>query len=270
MAVAGFSHRQTYNKTERGIETAMTGSESWKHFFDRHAPKYMENVFTKGTEGEVAFLLDLFQLPQGSRILDVGCGTGRHSVGLAAHGYDMTGLDLSDGMLAEAQKAADAAGVSVNWMQGDATEMTFDGDFDAAICLCEGSLGLISEGEDPFEHDCRVLGGIRRALKPGARAVVNCLNGIKKFRQFTPEDVKAGKFDPMTTVERFDLEYEDQGEKRVFNSRERGYVPSEFRLLLVHVGFEVEHIWGGEAGKWGRRPVELDEYELMAVARRPE
>ena len=230
----------------------------------------MDNVFVKATDKEVPFLIDILGVPDGGAILDVGCGTGRHSVGLAANGYQLTGFDLSPGMLAEAQKAADSAGVNIELIQGNATAMSFDSRFDGAICLCEGAMCLIGEGEDPLEHDLAVLRGILRALKPGARAVINCLNGIKKFRQYTPEDVSAGRFDPMTTIERFELEFDDDdGRKSVFSGRERGIVPSEFRLLLIHVGFEVEHLWGGTAGNWGKRPVEMDEYELMAVVRRP-
>jgi hypothetical protein len=40
-------------------------------------------------------------------------------------------------------------------------------------------------------------------------------------------------------------------------------------LLCRQAGFSVEHVWGGTAGDWGRRPVELDEMEIMAVLRRP-
>lgn len=242
---------------------------SWRYFFDRHAPVYMDNVFTKATNDEVGFLVRLLNLPEDSRILDVGCGTGRHTVGLAGKGYNVTGVDLSPGMLAEARKAAETAHVHVQLVEGNATEMTFDNEFDAVICLCEGALCLIGEDEDPLEHDLRVLGGILTALKPGCRAVINCLNGMKKIRQFSPEDVAKGDFDPLTTVERFNLEYEDENGKGVFSSRERGYTPSEFRLLLKHVGFDIEHIWGGTAGNWGKRAPELDEYELMAVVRRP-
>jgi hypothetical protein len=40
--------------------------------------------------------------------------------------------------------------------------------------------------------------------------------------------------------------------------------------MFTLAGFEVCQVWGGTAGDWGRRPLKLDEYELMAVAQKPE
>ncbi|UEC43101.1 MAG: hypothetical protein METHAR1v1_1080006 [Methanothrix sp.] len=52
-------------------------------FFDAHAPIYYDNVFTKNTLQEVDFLIEELALPPAGSILDVGCGTGRHSIELA-------------------------------------------------------------------------------------------------------------------------------------------------------------------------------------------
>lgn len=78
-------------------------------FFDAHAPHYMNNAFTKNTIKEVDFVIEELKLPMGSTILDVGCGTGRHSIELAKRGYKVTGIDISAGMLAEARRAAKQA-----------------------------------------------------------------------------------------------------------------------------------------------------------------
>jgi hypothetical protein len=50
--------------------------------------------------------------------------------------------------------------------------------------------------------------------------------------------------------------------------RERGYMPTELTMLFRMAGFDVEHIWGGTAGNWGRRRLELDEMEIMVIARK--
>ena len=93
----------------------------WERFFDEHAIIYMDNVFTKNTLAEVDFLLELLPIEPGDHILDIGCGAGRHSVELARRGFQVTGVDISAGMLAQAADAAEKAGVEVNWVKADAT-----------------------------------------------------------------------------------------------------------------------------------------------------
>jgi len=238
----------------------------WKAFFDIYAPRYMQEPFTTDTLREVDFIVEEMALPSGSRILDMGCGTGRHSVELARRGYRMVGVDLSTGMLNEARKAADEAGVTVELIEADATMVRLSEPVDGAICLCEGAFGLLSTGEGQYTHDLDILASIAHALKPGGKLILNALNGMAKVRAATPEQIAEGIFDPMCLREVFPLNYEMDGEQRQFDGHERGFVPSELRLMLTVSGFDVQHIYGGTAGNWGRRPPELDEMELMAVA----
>ena len=121
----------------------------WKQFFDVFAPHYMDEVFTRNTVAEVDFLEEVLGIAPGASVLDVGCGTGRHSVELARRGYRVTGVDISQGMLREAALAAEQAGVHVELVCQDAREIKLGRQFDACICLCEGSFGLLSSGEDP-------------------------------------------------------------------------------------------------------------------------
>ena len=91
----------------------MAEQKSWQAFFDAHSPQYMQNEFTHNAIKEADFVIEELGLAPGSRILDIGCGTGRHSVELARRGFRMTGIDQSTGMLAEARKAAQVAGAEV-------------------------------------------------------------------------------------------------------------------------------------------------------------
>jgi len=238
----------------------------WQKFFDQHAPHYMQNPFTANTRAEVEFLLELLELPKGSRILDMGCGTGRHAVMLAERGFRVTGVDLSEGMLNEARKAAANAGVEVEWIHADATTWESDTLFDAAICLCEGAVGLADLDEEPVGHDLAVLRRIYGALRPNARFVMTAMNGYAVIRQMTDEMVLEGRFDPASMLSYYEDEWELPEGKKTMQIRERLLIPPEMVALLRHVGFTVEAVWGGTAGEWGRRPVKLDEVEAMYVA----
>lgn len=241
----------------------------WKAFFDAHAPHYMGNVFTQWTTTEVQFLLDRFKLPPGASILDLGCGTGRHAVELAKRGYSVVGVDLSPGMLGEARKAADLAGVEVEWVEADATTFRTERRFDAAICLCEGGFGLIGRDEDPVAHDLGILQSAYDALRPGAPFLLTALNGYSLIRQMKDEHVREGRFDPATMLAAYADDWElPEGKRRVV-IRERLFIPPEVVAMMRHVGFEVEHVGGGTAGEWGLRPLKLDEVEAMYIARRP-
>lgn len=245
----------------------MTETNSWQEYFDSHASRYMQNPFTYGTLKEIDFLLEELALPKGSRVLDIGCGTGRHSIGLAKHGYSITGVDISSGMLAEAEATAKDEGVKIELVNSDAAEFRSEPFFDAAICLCEGAFCLLGEGDDQHERDLTILRNIFAALKPGAKFILTALNGCMPIRQYTQEDIDRGIFDPVTLVETHLMEKDDSDDILVV--RERSYTPPELVLLFRITGFKVENVWGGTAGNWGKRPLDLDEMEVMVTARKP-
>src|SRR3972149_1197611 len=73
-------------------ESIMSNESVWQAFFDAHAPYYMQNEFTRNTAEEVQFVIEELRLIPPARILDVGCGTGRHSTALAQRGFRVTGV----------------------------------------------------------------------------------------------------------------------------------------------------------------------------------
>lgn len=242
----------------------MPEKSTWEGFFDAHAPVYDENTFTKNTVCEVDFLIDELRLPPGAAVLDVGCGTGRHAIELARRGHVVTGLDLSSEMLARAAAAARAANVTVEWVRSDATRFALPAKYDAAICLCEGAFGLLEPGDDPINQPLSILCNISRSLKPGARAVFTVLNGAAMLRRHQNADVAEGRFDPLAMAE--SAAYPPREGLPAVVVRERGFVPTELGLLFRTAGMSVLHMWGGTAGNWGQRPLDLDEMEIMVVA----
>ncbi|HEY0866009.1 MAG TPA: methyltransferase domain-containing protein [Fimbriimonas sp.] len=240
----------------------------WQRFFDAHAPHYDENVFAQNTVAEVDFLITLFALPRGASILDVGCGTGRHSVELARRGYSVTGLDLSEGMISVARAKAEAAGVAAEFVQGDATAFDIGRTFDAAICLCEGAVGLIEQGMDAEVHDLAIFENIARHLKPHGPFLLTALNGYLPIRQMNDQHVREGRFDPATMVAHYEDSFDLPEGQQTIEIYERLFIPPEVARMLRQAGFRVDRIYGGTAGNWGHRPLSLDEIEAMYVCRR--
>lgn len=239
----------------------------WQKFFKYEADQYDNEPFTQATKEEVEFLIEQFRLPQGASILDMGCGTGRHSVPLAQHGFAVTGVDLSDHMLEKARARAAAANTHVTLIQCDATTFRSEPVFDAAIGLCEGAMGLLGQEDNPIERDLTVLKNINAALTPNGQLIVNALNVFRVARK-VGNDAEADTFDVMSQTTLNTVVFETPEGPVEIPCRERMYTPTEFTLMLRAAGFTVEHVWGGTAGNWRRGPMDLDEYEIMAVARK--
>src|SRR5262245_46375377 len=91
-------------------------------------------AFTKGHEPEIDFLIGALELVPGQRVLDAGCGPGRHSLALARRGFEVIGVDLSEDFIALARHAAAEEGVPAHFGVADVRALTLDGDVDVAIC----------------------------------------------------------------------------------------------------------------------------------------
>lgn len=246
----------------------MDSQNEWQQFFDQYAPQYNDEIFTKNTEYEVQFLIEELHLQPGASILEVGCGTGRHTIPLTKAGYRVTGVDISAAMLDEARTAAASAGVTLDLVHANIIDFTPQKAYDAAICLCEGALCLLGSQDDPYTRDEEVLRKVYAALKPGAIFIVNVLNACRYIRMYNDEQIQAGKFDLLTMTDTTDEEFDTpRGPVRV-RARERVYTPAEFVGMMKRIGFNILHVWGGTAGSWLRQPLKLDEYELMVVAKR--
>ncbi len=249
------------------METPLQPTD-WREFFSSHAPYYDQNSFTQATLAEVDFFLTLFPIPAKARILDMGCGTGRHSIELARRGYKVTGVDLTPAMLEVARAKAATAGVDVTWIQGDATRFKSEETFDAALCVCEGGFGLIGADDDPEQHDAAILRSISACLKAAGGFLLTGLNGYSAIRQMKDEHVANGSFDTVTMVANYDDEMGLPEGKRIMRIRERLFIAPEVVRMLKGAGFTVEHVYGGTAGHWGKRPLMLDEVEAMFICRK--
>ena len=136
--------------------------------------KYDSESFTQGTIGECDFIEKELDFNKSLKILDVGCGTGRHSIELTKRGYNITGIDLSESMLKKARDLAKANNLEIKFLNFDARNLPFDMDFDAAIMLCEGGFPLMETDEMNFE----ILKNVTRSLNDKGKFIFTTLNGL--------------------------------------------------------------------------------------------
>jgi SAM-dependent methyltransferase len=219
---------------------------------------YLRYSFTKGTEQEVAFLVDALGLRPGMRVLDVGCGPGRHAHALAERGIEVHGVDITPRFVELAREGAPAG---ATFEVGDARSLAFDGEFDVAISLCQGGFGLVRE-DDPS-----VLDGMARAVKPGGEGwvVLSAFSSYFCVRFLEATD----DFDANTgiNVERTTLK-DEAGQETPFVLETTCFTPRELRLLAAAAGLEVEHVWSVTPGGYQREAPNLDTPEFLLVARR--
>jgi SAM-dependent methyltransferase len=217
-------------------------------------------AFTKGTEQEVAFLVDALGLKAGDQVLDVGCGPGRHALALARRGIEVVGVDLSEDFISLARDAAAADGLPARFEVGDVRDLAYDAELDAVICLCQGGFGLLGGRDEP-----RAFERIAAALRRGGRLALTAFSAAFAVRFL--EDGES--FDPATGVlhERATVRNED-GDERVFDLWTTCFTARELDLLARHAGLDVVGVHGVTPGRYGKAPPTLDDPELLLLARR--
>ena len=97
----------------------------YEELFEDYSDKYDKETFTAGTPGEVDFFEKEIAFNRSYRILDIGCGTGRHSLELARRGYSVTGIDLSESMINKAKDIALKENLKVDFLVKDARNFSF-------------------------------------------------------------------------------------------------------------------------------------------------
>ena len=129
----------------------MEQKQWYESLYVNYGQKYDNEVFVHGTAGECDFIERELNSDKSLKLLDVGCGTGRHSIELTKRGYCVTGIDLSDSQLARAKEKAEAAHLNIDFVKQDARNLPFNQEFDVVIMLCEGGFCLMETDEMNFE-----------------------------------------------------------------------------------------------------------------------
>ncbi len=239
------------------------GSHWFEEVADHLGGAYLRYSFTKGTDQEVDFLVDRLALEPGARILDVGCGPGRHAHALGLRGFEVVGVDISERFVALARENA-PNGAAVRFERVDARALGFESEFDAVISLCQGAFGLSGgAGVVSLDPDRAVLDGMTRALRPGGRMALSAFSAYFQVR-FLGE---ADSFDAERGVnhEHTAIRNED-GIEAPADLWTTCFTPRELRLMAEAAGLHPEHLWSVTPGDYAARPPDIEHPEFLLVA----
>ena len=244
--------------------------------FENYANQYEKESFTQGTLGECDFIEIEAGNNKDLRILDIGCGTGRHAVELAKRGYNnIVGIDLSKAQISKAKKNAANEKVQIDFRVADARNLPFISEFDLVLMLCEGGFPLMETDEMNYE----ILKNARKSLAEGGRFIFTTLNGlfpifnsIDDFVNSQNDDGNAShhkiNFNLMTFRESSEMKFvDDDGNEKAIKTSERWYMPIEITWLLKTLGFKKIDIFGAQLGKFSRNhKLTIKDFEMLVVA----
>lgn len=207
--------------------------------------KQKKGHFVDKVETDLAFAM--LKLEPGMKVLDVGCGTGIFSMKLAERGCIVTGIDVSEEMLAVAQRKVAEKKLSISFLKMNATELAFeDGAFDVVLAMA--AVEFIEDTDRAMKEMFRVvkdcgqvlIGTINADSDWGDYYQAKKLQGnsIYRYADFkTIEDLKAWKpeklvqtgaclfIPPFADEEEFTIERE----KELSETRRGGYICALWR-----------------------------------------
>jgi SAM-dependent methyltransferase len=201
---------------------------------------------------EAAGLSDFLHLAPGSRVMDIGCGHGRHALALAERGHEVIGIDFAVALLTRARHLGVDLGVRAHWIRGDMRRLPMrSGCAEAAILI--DAFGFFETEE---ENEV-VLREVARVLSARGRLALKVVNGgrvLDTFRETDREErdgavvtiCRTLALEPSRMTERIRISgVRGNGE---YERRQRLYRADELRATLARVGFSVDGVFASPEG----------------------
>ncbi|MBS3795808.1 MAG: class I SAM-dependent methyltransferase [Candidatus Thorarchaeota archaeon] len=221
------------------------------------------------------FCIEVLDLGDEDRVLDIACGAGDHAIKFAKKDLDVSAFDLSQTLISVAEKRAKQEGVEVDFYVGDMREMDFESEFDAAVLLSH-SFGFFDHAENK-----RVLQGSFDALVDDGRLLLDLLNpyNLPDFQQ-TWTELEGGfllsrphVLDAASSVLRgrpatfIDVEGDrlvSMNQDALANNDVRIYTALEITGMLKDIGFKKVELYG--SNKLPKMPYSASSERMVVVA----
>ncbi|MFM7023369.1 MAG: class I SAM-dependent methyltransferase [Flavobacteriales bacterium] len=208
---------------------------------------YYHALYSSRNNEEASFfihqLLPHLRLPEKSKILDVGCGKGRHAFTINQMGFDVVGFDLSEESIKEAKKLENE---HLKFYTHDMRQLFSANYFDCALNLFT-SFGY-------FEHErdnIKTLKAINRGLKPKGKLVIDFLNAGKVRRNMQASDSKtiAGiQYNISKHIENEriikEIRFNDKGRNFLYAEKVQLLTINDFQRILTLSGFSIQETFG--------------------------
>ncbi len=233
------------------ITTSQNGTARW--YADWFNSAYYTTVYqhrsTKEASGVVDLLMRSVPLSPGARVLDLCCGSGRHSQALAERGLSVVGIDLSTTLLDIARAEVTE---QVDFHRCDMREPYPDAPYDCVANFFT-SYGYFENDADNFA----VLQRVREALKPGGHFFFDYLNAEQTRKALVPHDSR--RIDDLTIEQRREITdrfvtktiriTDARSNSHVFTEQVRLYDISDFERMFHKAGLVIRHVFGSYTGE---------------------
>jgi SAM-dependent methyltransferase len=233
-----------------------------------------EMAWTDRTGPEVDRVIKILQPRGDERVLDMACGSGRHSLELRRRGFDVVGADISPDLIEIARRDAAEGNLDVDFALSDLRDLDLDSEFDLVLNLNDGAIGYLESDEE----NLRTFEVISRALKPGGRNLVqlpNVLYAKERLpqRSWIPAsdmielvehrwDKKTRRMEGKMVAARFGEVLEDLDG---IEFSQRLYTVEELRDIYARVGMELLTAYHGSGRPREPKP---GQFEIFVEARK--
>jgi len=285
-----FRDQQQIELTRKEIEQMLLASDAvTKHAYSRMVGQH---PWAKHTDSEVRFVVDNCSIHDRSSVLDFGCGSGRHAIGLAKLGARVVGVDYLESFIAIARSEASSQSLNnVTFDLADCRDVEIEEMFDVGICLYD-VVGSYADDHD----NSQVLKNLVRHIKPGGYVLLSVMNmelterRAKHWFSIDLEPDKLLTLRPSDTMEKtgnvFDPDHYliDHKTRIVYRKeqfaegaelpeellvRDRRYTKEEIESLCQRLGLELVWTRFVRAGAWHQPLSRLDDHakEILVLCK---